>query len=75
MQRSLFISACKSNESNYEYFAIGSLIYALYTNRVKLFSISYIELQGIINLEYNKFNLIQTSIVEYPIGSDSQYLF
>ena len=72
----VFISACKSYQSNYEYNNMGSLTYALTSQGGKLSSISYKEVQSSIRTTIRTIvPFVQTPVVEIPTISTQQSLF
>lgn len=72
----IFISACKSYQSNYEYNNMGSLTYALTLQGGKLSSISYKEVQSSIRTTIRTIvPFVQTPVVEIPTISTQQSLF
>ena len=64
----VFISACKSYETNYEYKGNGSLTYALFQMQEKLSSTSWEDIKGHISefVSRNAEPRMQTPVYEYP---------
>lgn len=72
----IFISACKSNQCNYEYNGMGSLTYALSIKGSDLSRISYSEVHRSIRSTIREVVLMtQTPVIETPTVSTQTSLF
>lgn len=70
----IFVSACNSNQNNYEYNGNGSLTYILHSSLHELNKKTLSQLNDIIRKFYKdpyKFRRTQTPLFEYPIGAEN----